>query len=82
MLRKNLVKLTSHGTGQRPYYWTIKTIELSWNGGLNNRWNSSGTIATELGVLGTDANGITAAGAYAVNDAGTSVNTPRRYQHH
>jgi fibronectin-binding autotransporter adhesin len=37
------------------------------------RWDASGAAATELGTLGTDIDGYTAAVALAVNDAGTAV---------
>jgi hypothetical protein len=43
------------------------------------RWNASGTAATELGNLGTDASGVTDAQAYAVNDAGTAVGYAWKY---
>ncbi|MCC7145943.1 MAG: hypothetical protein IT443_05815 [Phycisphaeraceae bacterium] len=36
-------------------------------------WDAAGTIATELGHLGTDSNGSTYAGAYAINDVGLAV---------
>jgi hypothetical protein len=37
------------------------------------RWEASGTVATELGNLGTDIHGFTYHGAYAINNAGTTV---------
>jgi hypothetical protein len=37
------------------------------------RWDASGTVATELGNLGTDGLGFTDADAIAVNSAGTAV---------
>jgi len=37
------------------------------------RWDASGTAATELGNLGTDADGYTYSTAYAINAAGTAV---------
>ena len=43
------------------------------------RWDSSGTAATELGNLGTDASGWTWARARAVNDAGTAVGWADKY---
>jgi hypothetical protein len=43
------------------------------------RWDAAGTTATELGILGTDANGFTDAGAVAVNDAGTAVGSAVKY---
>jgi hypothetical protein len=43
------------------------------------RWNASGTTATELGVLGTGADGITDAVAVAVNHVGTAVGFADKY---
>ncbi|MBY0262353.1 MAG: DUF3466 family protein [Phycisphaerales bacterium] len=43
------------------------------------RWDASGTAATELGNLGTNASGSTTAFAYAINDAGTSVGSAEKY---
>ena len=37
------------------------------------RWDASGTVATELGNLGTDIDGYAESIAYAINDAGTAV---------
>jgi uncharacterized membrane protein len=37
------------------------------------RWNSAGTVATELGTFGTDENGHTFAAPFGVNSAGTAV---------
>jgi hypothetical protein len=36
------------------------------------RWYASGTVATELGHIGTDSNGSTSCQAQAVNDANTT----------
>jgi len=43
------------------------------------RWDVSGTAATELGNLGLNSSGVTLAGAYAVNDAGTAVGYSQKY---
>ena len=43
------------------------------------RWDASGTAATELGNLGTDANGVTQSVAVAINDAGTAVGYADKY---
>jgi hypothetical protein len=43
------------------------------------RWDATGAVATELGVLGTDVNGITNAGALAINDAGVAVGSADKY---
>lgn len=44
------------------------------------RWDGSGTVATELGNIGTNSNGSTTAYAYAVNDAGTAVGYAYKYE--
>ena len=43
------------------------------------RWDASGTAATELGNLGTDAAGYTEAWAVAMNNAGAAVGRARLY---
>ncbi len=43
------------------------------------RWAAGGTAATELASLGTDADGITSASAYAVNNTGTTVGSSSAY---
>ena len=43
------------------------------------RWDVAGTAATELGNLGTDANGVTYASANAVNSAGAAVGNAYKY---
>jgi hypothetical protein len=43
------------------------------------RWDASGTVATELGNLGTDSSGSAYARACAVNDAGTAVGAATKY---
>ncbi|HEV2295599.1 MAG TPA: hypothetical protein VGR35_17250 [Tepidisphaeraceae bacterium] len=43
------------------------------------RWDASGTAATELDTLGTDADGVTYARAYAVNGSGTAVGGSPKY---
>jgi hypothetical protein len=43
------------------------------------RWDASGTVATELGVLGTDASGSTCADARDINASGTAVGWADKY---
>ena len=43
------------------------------------RWNSAGTVATELDTLGTDSAGKTDSTAYAVNTDGTVVGSANKY---
>lgn len=43
------------------------------------RWYASGTAATELGNLGTNSDGVALSGAWAVNDAGTTVGWAEKY---
>ena len=43
------------------------------------RWDASGTAATELANLGTDASGFTSATPLAVNSAGTAVGRAEKY---
>jgi hypothetical protein len=43
------------------------------------RWNASGTAATELGHLGTDALGVTASAPFAINSAGVAVGYAYKY---
>jgi hypothetical protein len=43
------------------------------------RWDASGTDATELGNLGTDASGTTKAYAIAINNAGTAIGRAEKY---
>lgn len=43
------------------------------------RWAAGGSAATELGVLGTTAAGLSTGQAYAVNDAGTAVGFAVKY---
>jgi Protein of unknown function (DUF3466) len=43
------------------------------------RWDGSGTIATELGHLGTDSSGFTLVRALAVNNSGTAVGSAIKY---
>ena len=44
------------------------------------RWNATGTVATELGNLGTDSSGYAVTGgAGAINDAGTAAGGASRY---
>ncbi len=42
-------------------------------------WDSSGTAATELRVMGTDANSNTSAYAYMINDVGTIIGWATKY---
>ena len=42
-------------------------------GGRAVRWDASGTAATELGNLGTDASDVTQSSAVAINDAGIAI---------
>jgi hypothetical protein len=48
-------------------------------GGRAVRWDASGSVATELGNLGTDARGFTNAYAFAVDDAGSAVGYCEKY---
>jgi hypothetical protein len=43
------------------------------------RWGASGTVATELGNLGTDTNGSTYTAVAAINDIGTTVGWAETY---
>ena len=44
------------------------------------RWSAAGTVATELGNLGTDSNGFSvSSGASAINSAGTIVGGASKY---
>jgi hypothetical protein len=49
-----------------------KYVSGSYIGHFAVRWDASGTVATELGILGTDVSGVTYQ-AIAINDAGTAV---------
>jgi hypothetical protein len=59
--------------------WSLKWGGGTYMGQRAVRWDASGTVATELGNLGTDGSGATDAMAYTVNDAGTAVGTTWRY---
>ena len=59
--------------------YSAKYIGTVYKGNRGVRWNSTGTAATELANLGTDASGVTNAEAYAVNDAGTAVGYASKY---
>lgn len=50
-----------------------KYVAGSTKGARAVRWDASGTAATELGNLGTDASGATSAVAFDLNEAGTVV---------
>jgi hypothetical protein len=57
---------------------------IKYNAGLSVgqraiRWEGPGIAAIELGNIGTDADGVTAARAQAVNSAGTSVGWASKY---
>ncbi|HEY4232435.1 MAG TPA: hypothetical protein VGM76_03350 [Lacipirellulaceae bacterium] len=52
---------------------------VSGSGQRAVRWDASGTAATELGSLGTNANGFALAAAYAVNGSGTAVGYSEKY---
>lgn len=43
------------------------------------RWSADGTVVTDLGVLGTDANGNTEGNVAAVNQAGTATGVVSKY---
>jgi hypothetical protein len=59
--------------------WGYKYISGSIKGTRAVRWDASGTAATELGDLGTDASGYTDAHAQAINDAGRVVGYSYKY---
>ncbi|MCC7146486.1 MAG: hypothetical protein IT443_08570 [Phycisphaeraceae bacterium] len=72
----NALALNTSGTAVG---WVYK-----YSGGINKgsravRWNAAGTVATELGVLGTDAGTSTWSSALAINDAGTAVGWANKY---
>jgi hypothetical protein len=56
-----------------------KNVAGSFKGDRAVRWDSSGTAATELGNLGTDASGFTSAVALGVNTAGMAVGYANKY---
>ena len=43
------------------------------------RWNASGTVAVELGVLGTSSNGFASSLAWAINDVGAATGYSQKY---
>jgi hypothetical protein len=59
--------------------YAYKFTGNTFQGARAVRWDSSGTVATELGNLGTDVNGVAAAVAYAVNTSGTAVGYSAKY---
>lgn len=60
--------------------WGTKYNEANaWKGERAIRWDGSGTVATELGALGTSSSGMTFAAAWAINDDGTAVGFSRKY---
>jgi hypothetical protein len=44
------------------------------------RWAAAGTVAIELGTLGTSNTGVSSAVAYAVNSSGTAVGNAKKYE--
>lgn len=56
-----------------------KYVAGNWQANVAMRWDPSGTAATELGNLGTDAAGSTHTYAYGINDAGTAVGYCYKY---
>jgi len=56
-----------------------KYVSGANNGWRAVRWNSSGTVATELGNLGTTTTGLAYDEALAINDAGTIVGSADKY---
>jgi hypothetical protein len=58
---------------------SAKYVMGSCKGSRAVRWDASGTAATELGNLGTDADGYTVSGALGINTAGTSVGYADKY---
>jgi hypothetical protein len=56
-----------------------KYVDGSLKGTRAVRWDASGTVATELGILGTYSDGTTYSQAYALNDAGTAVGWVDKY---
>lgn len=63
---------------------TVVGFANKYVGGANRgkravRWDAGGTVATELGNLGTLANGSTSSEAYAINDTGTVVGFAEKY---
>ena len=60
--------------------WAVKYDNLGVSFGQRAvRWDASGTVATELGNLGTDTNDVTQNSAVAINDAGTVVGYANMY---
>lgn len=63
---------------------TAVGIATRYESGINKgdravRWDASGTAATELGNLGTDSDGVTNSGVFAINTAGTAVGAADKY---
>ena len=56
-----------------------KYVDGTFMGDVAVRWEATGTAATELGNLGTDASGQAYAWPEAMNDAGTAVGVSRKY---
>ena len=56
-----------------------KYVDGTRVGDVAVRWEATGTAATELGNLGTDASGQALAYPYGINDAGTAVGESRKY---
>jgi len=59
--------------------YASKYVDGTFGGQCAVRWDSNG-VATELGNLGLDSNGLIGKGtAYAINNAGTAVGTAQKY---
>jgi len=56
-----------------------KYVGGNFKGNRAVRWDATGTVATELAIMGTDANGVSESGAASLNDAGTAVGYARKY---
>jgi uncharacterized membrane protein len=69
-------RLNAAGTAIGAVFRVITTAE---NDERAVRWAATGTAVTELGVLGTNAAGMTTSRAHAINDAGTVVGYAHRY---
>jgi hypothetical protein len=59
--------------------WSEKWVSGAFRGSLPVRWNGSGTAATELGTLGTNAIGLPQGEAFSVNQSGTAVGWSFKY---
>ena len=59
--------------------FAVKFISAVNEGERAVRWDGAGTLATELGNLGTNVNGSSNSRAYAINISGTAVGDARKY---